>query len=313
MKYKNIPHTDLNVSTIALGTWVLGGQFWGGCKGAEGVDAIQSCLDCGVNLIDTAPVYGNGQSEEIVGKAIAGRRDHVILATKCGLITQGKNITNNLKATSITEEVEKSLRRLKVDMIDLYQCHWPDPQTPLEETMDALNQLKQSGKIRYIGVSNFDLKLFKDVLGLADIVSTQNHFSILERTIEEELLSYCDDNQISVLTYGALGGGVLTGKYEQPPSFKGQDARSFFYKYYEGEAYQRVDSLISELKAMGKPLNQIAINWVRQKRGVTSVLVGCRNAKQVQDNMQAANWELTDEEIDKINELSRMMHDRQYH
>lgn len=300
MKYKKIPNTDLEISVISLGTWVFGGDSWNGAKDEESIQAVYCAIDSGINLIDTAPIYGNGKSEEIVGKAIKNKRAKVILATKCGLISKDKKIYFNLSAESIKKEIEDSLKRLQVDYIDLYQCHRPDPNTPIEETMTALKQLQAQGKIRYIGVSNYELGQLKEAMEFAKIVSTQNHYSILERTFENDLLDFCGKNKVGILTYGALGGGILSGKYTEAKNFKGSDARNFFYKYYNKDSFSKIQTLLNIFKEINKPFNQTAINWLRQKDAVTTVLAGCRNAKQVLENVKAVEWDLTQEEIDKI-------------
>lgn len=304
MRYKRIGNTDLDVSVISLGTWVFGGDNWGGVNEKECIDAVSTALECGVNLIDTAPIYGYGVSEEIVGKAVKGRRDKVIIATKCGLIGKGTGITNNLKPDSIKSEMEGSLKRLGVDYVDIYQCHWPDPDTPIEETMTEMNRLKSEGKIRYIGVSNFNLDLLKQASSFTDIVTLQNPYSLLERSIEKEALTYCQEKGIGILAYGSLGGGILSGKYRKPTTFKGSDARSFFYKYYAGEGFKKTAKIVNLLKEISvkisKPLNQIALNWIRQKEAVASAIVGCRNAEQARMNALSATWELSEEDSDSL-------------
>ena len=304
MRYKKIPNTDLNISVISLGTWVFGGDNWNGVKEKDCIDAVTVALECGINLIDTAPIYGYGISEETIGKAIKGKRDKVIIATKCGLIGTGTNITNNLKPDSIKKEIEQSLKRLGTDYIDIYQCHWPDPNTPIEETMAEMNRLKKEGKIRYVGVSNFGVEILKQAKNSADIVTLQSHYSLLERLIEKEILPYCREKGIGIITYGSLGGGILSGKYKKPPSFKSFDARSFFYKYYQGEGFKKASEVVNILKEISvktkKPINQIALNWVWQKEGIASAIVGCRNAEQAKMNALSATWELSQEDIEKL-------------
>lgn len=211
MYYRCIPKSDLRVSVLGLGTWVFGGDAWGGSDEKECLNVVSAAIDSGINLIDTAPIYGYGRAETIVGKAVTKKRDKVLLATKCGLVWQGKRIRHDLTRRSVFQELEDSLKRLGVEYIDLYQCHWPDPQTPVEETMQALNELKKQGKIRYIGVSNFDAQLLKESLYLADIVSLQSQYSLLKRDLEKELIPFCHQHKVGILTYGVLGGGILTG------------------------------------------------------------------------------------------------------
>lgn len=294
----------LNVSPICLGTWVFAGDAWGGSKENDCMGAVSCALDRGINFIDTAPIYGYGRAEEIVGRAIQAKRDKVILATKCGLRWEGKKIRIDLSPASIKAEIDASLKRLNVDMIDLYQCHWPDPKNPIEKTMECLLKLKEQGKIKHIGVSNFDGKQLQAACDSAQIVTLQNQYSIVERSIEKEAVDSAVKNNVGILTYGSLGGGVLTGKYQQEPKFAKGDPRSFFYHFYRGEKFEQINAMLETLKSFGKPLNQIAINWLRQKSAVTSVIVGCRNAEQVEKNIGALDWELTSEQQQAIDVLN---------
>lgn len=303
MKYTKIPKTNLEVSVLALGTWVFGGEMWAGSTETDCLEAVTRALDSGVNLIDTAPIYGNGRSEQIVGKAIKGKRHSVVLATKCGLIREGKKVQINLNPKSIRQEINESLRRLQVDYLDLYQCHWPDTTVAINETLAELNKIKEAGKIRYIGLSNYDLQQLKGAVAFGEIVTLQSHFSLLERSPGKEIVPFCQHKDIGVLAYGSMGGGVLTGKYPAPPKFDTADARNFFYKYYQADIFKKVQSLLAHLREVDYPLNQIAINWVRQQPGVTSVLVGCRNAQQASENFKAADWELSPAQVQKISSI----------
>lgn len=288
---------------ISLGTWVFSGDMWGSVKDDESISSVKAAFDQGINLIDTAPIYGFGKAEEVVGKAIQGKRDQIILATKCGLIKKNSKIIVDLSPKSIQMEIEASLKRLRVDCIDLYQCHWPDPNIPIEKTIDTLLKIKQQGKIRHIGFSNFGVALMKEARKLTEVVSLQNQYSLLERAVESDILPYCCEDKIGVITYGSLAGGILSGKYQEQPSFRNGDARDFFYKYYQGEPFLKTTEILEKLKGIGKPLNQIAINWVRQQRGITSVIVGCRNPKQVKDNAEAVTWELSSTELQQIRKI----------
>ncbi|MFH1856015.1 MAG: aldo/keto reductase [Candidatus Omnitrophota bacterium] len=304
MRYKKIPKANLNVSVISLGTWVFGGGEWGPADEKECVESVNAALECGINLIDTAPVYGGGLSEQIVGKAIKGERDKVIIATKCGLIGRGKNMRIDLTPRSIREEIEGSLKRLGMDYVDIYQCHWPDENTPVEETMAEMLRLKKEGKIKHIGVSNFDLPLLEKAIAVAEIAVVQNHYSLLERSIEKDFLPFCEKNEIGVLSYGSLGGGILTGKYAKQPSIGKGDARSFFYKFYKGEEFAKSLKVINVLKEIssknGKPLNQIALNWINQKKGVVCAIAGGRNRDQARMNALSADWLLDEEDLKKL-------------
>lgn len=304
MKKNKIGKTGLEVTPLTLGTWVFGGAMWSGAKEDECIAAVKAAIDAGINCIDTAPIYSEGVSEEIIGKAIKGRREKVILATKCGLKPMGgTQIDVCLEPSFIMEEIENSLRRLQTEYIDLYQCHWPDDHVGLEDTFAALSKLKKDGKIKYIGVSNYGKDRIEHALQYAEIVSSQDQYSLLSREVESELLPYLREESIAFLAYGPLAGGILTGKYDKPPKFKKNDARTFFYKFYEGDPFKRVQRILDGLKTIGKPVHEIALNWVRQQPGVTTVLVGCRTPAQVQANVKALQWELSAEQLKMINGL----------
>ncbi len=297
--------TGWDVSVIALGTWVFGGTNWGETPQRELVDAVHAAQDQGINLIDTAPVYGNGKAEKIIGIALKKRRDAFYIATKCGLVGKGKQTRHDLSRASIFREIDGSLERLRTDHVDLYQCHWPDPDTPIEETMTALRDLQKAGKIRAIGVSNFDADLLKRSCARTAVATYQGQYSLLARALENEILPFVQKNEMGFLAYGALGGGILTGKYRQIPRFAANDARSFFYPFYQSEdqkSQKRLERLAG-LKDRLQPLNQVALNWVRQKPGVLSVIAGCRNRQQVRQNAGAADWDLTPDQTQKLEVL----------
>lgn len=310
MEHRRLGKSELNISVIGLGTWAIGGTFWGAIDEAEAIAAIQKAIDSGITLIDTAPIYGNGRSEETIGKAIKGRRQQVIIATKCGARLKGIKLINDLTPKSIRKEVEVSLKRLGTDVIDLYQCHFPDPNTPIEDTMAEMAKMKAEGKIRYIGVSNFDVALLQKAKKVAPVTSNQVQYSLLNRGIEKELLPFCQEQDIGILAYGPMGGGILTGKYKKIPKFGKGDARTFFYSYYQEPYWSKVQTLLKALEQLsarhGKPVSQVAINWVRQQPGITSALVGARSPKQAEANAAAGSWQLSAEEMASIKKtLSR--------
>jgi aryl-alcohol dehydrogenase-like predicted oxidoreductase len=304
MDFRKLGKSELNVSVVGLGTWPIGGSFWGASDDAEAVAAIRKAIDSGINLIDTAPVYGNGKSERLVAKAIKDRRQQVIIATKCGLHFKGSTSIYDLKPASIRQELEASLKRLDTDVIDLYQCHWPDPATPIEETIGEMAKMKAEGKIRAIGVSNFDAALTEKAQKVAPIASNQVPYSMLNREIEKELVPFCKEQDIGILAYGPLGGGILSGKYKEIPKFRRNDARTFFYNYYEEPLWSRVQALIKELEKIAerhnKPTTQVAINWLCQQPAVTSALVGAKNPRQAEANAAAGDWQLSAEELASI-------------
>jgi len=304
MHYRKLGSSRLKISVVSLGSWVFGGDQWGETDDKESIATIQKAIDLGINLIDTAPVYGSGHSEEVVGKAIKGRRDQVFIATKCGLQRKGKTYKRSLKPSQIRKDLEGSLSRLKVEWIDLYQCHWPDPNTPIEETLEEMVKMQSEGKINYIGVSNFDLPLLEKAIKVAPIVSIQPQFSLLERSIEKDILPFCREKGIGVMTYGSLASGILSGKYEKQPTFKKTDARNFFYPFYREPYWSLSRTLISEIRKIaqekGKPIAQVAINWVIQQPGVTAAIVGARTPEQVKINAGSGEWKLSRDELKRI-------------
>lgn len=304
MRYKRLGNSDLVVSVVGLGTWAIGGDFWGSVDDALSIKTIQRAIDCGINLIDTAPAYGNGHAERIVGEAIKGRRDKVIIATKCGVLRDGPRFIRTLKPETIRKEIDESLRRLGVDVIDLYQIHWPDKNTPLEDSVNELVKLRQAGKFRYLGVSNFDTKLMEQIISMTDIVSLQPQYSLLERSIEKDVLPFCREKGIGVLTYGSLGGGILTGKFKERPKLEKGDHRDRFYPFFHeplwSKAMQLVDVLREIAYEVGKPVAHVAINWVNQQEGVTSALVGAKTPEQAEQNAGAGEWELSEEHLKRI-------------
>lgn len=303
MKYNNLPGLAEEVSAIGLGTWVFGGENWGGADDESCVQAVQEAFSRGVNFIDTAPFYSDGLSEQIIGRAIAGKRDKFFVATKCGLVRRVRIPMIDLSPRSIMAEADLSLSRLKCDIIDLYQTHWPDKLVPVEKTMEAMVKLQSQKKIRHIGVCNYDLPLLKRAVKAAPVRTLQVQYSLIDREIEKDILPYCIEHNVGVITYGSLGGGILTGKYQKPPQVGKFDARSMFYKFFEGAKFDQVKKGLEELKEFGWPLNQLALNWVRQQPGIMTVLAGCRLPSQVISNMSAADWELSKVEIEAIRKI----------
>src|ERR1700739_2358512 len=227
MELADIPGTSLKVSRVAIGTWAIGGWMWGGTDEAESISTIRSALDHGINVIDTAPAYGFGRSEEIVGKAIAeGRlRDRVVIPNKVGLEWQDGKVFRNASRGRIMREAEDSLRRLRTDYIDIYQVHWPDPLVPIEEKADAMQALFDPGKIRAIGVSNFSVAQIERFRRNAELHVVQPPYNLFERKIEREFLPYCQESGLATLTYGALCRGLLSGKLQEDAHFDGDDLR----------------------------------------------------------------------------------------
>ncbi|HPK74376.1 MAG TPA: aldo/keto reductase [Candidatus Latescibacteria bacterium] len=315
MELRQLGKSDLKVTPVVFGAWAIGGWFWGGTDDAEAVTAIRAAVDAGINTIDTAPMYGFGHSEEVVGKALKGIRDKVIVATKCGLrwnrtdgdfhfVAQDEQnrshqIYKVLKPDSIIEECDLSLKRLNVDVIDLYQCHWPDTTTPIADTMGALMKLKEQGKIRAIGVSNFTPAMMRECLNTAPLASDQPKYSLLAREIEADVLPFCRENNIGVIVYSPLAQGLLTGKVTMDRQFAPGDLR-VNTPWFQPQNRQRVLDALGRIRPIADAhratLGQVAINWVINTPGVTSAIVGARNAAQVRENVHAAEFRLSEEE-----------------
>jgi aryl-alcohol dehydrogenase-like predicted oxidoreductase len=303
MKFNTFPGTNELVSSIGLGTWVFGGENWGGSNDDESRAAVIQAIDLGINFIDTAPFYGDGLAETLIGAAIEGHRDKVFIATKCGVIRENGRIFKSLKPASIDREIDLSRKRLGTDIIDLYQCHWPDDETPVETTMDRLLQWQRKGAIRYIGVSNFGLDLLQRACAVAPVATLQIQYSLLSRTAEQDLLPFCRARGIGVIAYGALGGGVLSGKYRKTPVFGKWDARKMFYHWDERSVFNKASGIIEALQATGQEPSQAALNWVRQEPGLITVLAGCRTPAQVRANALSAQWDLTPQQRDYLSRL----------
>lgn len=309
MKYVKLKDSEIEISVITLGTWAIGGSHWGPHDEENAARAIEAALENGINAIDTAPVYGDGHAEELIGKVIKGKRDRVFLATKCGLNIYKRTYERDLSPAYIETDLNGSLRRLGTDHIDLYQCHWPDPRTPVEETMGALTRFQQQGKIRHIGVSNFSASELSEALRVVPIFSAQPHYSLLERSCEKDLLPLCVKNGINVFPYGSLGAGMLTGKYRECPRFTKGDARSFFYRFFKPKYWPGVRRLIDAVEEIaaqkGVRPGAVALSWLLARPGVRSVIAGARSAAQVKENIANVPVSLTEEDLRVLEERSR--------
>ena len=298
---------SLEISKIILGTWAIGGSSWGGTNEKEAADAIEACFETGVTTIDTAPAYGNGKAEEIICKALKGRREKIIIATKCGLDMEAK-AAKNLSPAFIEKDLNNSLRRLETDYIDLYQCHWPDSNVPISETMGALMKLKQDGKILNIGVCNFNASQIEEAAKHAPLFSYQPQYSLLERGIDKGELPLCAQKGIKVITYGSLGAGLLSGKYSAPPVFEKSDARSFFYRFFKEKYWNDVNRLIEELRIIAREKESqpghIALAWTLSRPGVSAVIAGARNTEQLLDNVKALSVKLSPDEMERLDKIS---------
>ena len=318
MEKRQLGRSSLEVTTVGLGCWVMGGWMWGGSDDDRSVAAVRKAVELGVGFIDTAPVYGHGRSEELVGRALEGMRDEVVLATKCGLVwppregrghfvgPDGVPIYNNLEPDSIAQECEDSLRRLRTDVIDVYQCHWPDPGSAMDDSMSALLKLREQGKIRAIGVSNFSVDLMRGCLNVGRIESDQPQYNMLDRSIEAEILPFCREQGIGIIAYSPLGRGILTGKVTMDRTFEEGDHRANL-PWYRPNNRQRALDLLDKIRPIaeghGATLAQLAASWVISQEGVTTAICGARTPEQVAENVQAGELKLADSELAEIRRL----------
>ncbi len=324
MLHRPVGKLNVDASVVALGCWAIGGWMWGGNDENQAIKTIHAAIDSGINFLDTAAVYGFGRSEEIVGKALRGKRDKVILATKCGLVwdrTDGDfhfysddkhpvkgpakyAIYKCLKPDSIISEVERSLKRLQTDYIDLYQTHRQDSTTPVDETKETLEKLKKQGKIRAIGVSNVTLDHLK---AYGDIDSDQESYSMLDRQIEQNgIRDYCREHNIAILAYSPMARGLLTGKLTEDRVFNEGDQRKD-NPLFSVERRKKINAMLAEFTNIARAHNatttQIVIAWTFNQPGITHVLCGARTPQQAIENAQAGSIKLTPAEIASVNDI----------
>lgn len=322
MEYRTLSDSDLRLSAITFGAWAAGSWMWGKTERTDAVNAIRTAYDHGVTSIDTAPIYGQGTSEEIVGEAIRDiPREKVQILTKFGLrwdLPKGKfymktkdndgrfiDVYKYAGKESVIEECENSLKRLGTDYIDLYQIHWPDVTTSVEETFEAVERLLEQGKIRYAGVCNYDASLVEKANQVVNIVSNQVPFSMVNRNIEEETLPWCIANNKSVLAYSPMERGLLTGKIKPGHKFAEGDHRKI-HPSFKDEHIQKVNQFLKAIQPVADnhqaTLAQLVLRWTLEQKGITIVLAGARNADQAIQNAKAADVSLTMDELEFINQ-----------
>ena len=314
MLKRQIGRSGIETSAIGLGSWAIGGWMWGGTDEAQSISAIRASIDAGVSLIDTAPAYGQGLAEEIVGKAIEGRRDKVVLATKCGLVWhvrkgnhffdyEGRPVHRYLGPESIVYEVEQSLKRLRTDYIDHYITHWQDPTTPISETMEALEKLKAHGKIRSIGASNTSAAEVEAYAAAGQIDAIQEEYSMVKRGIEATLVPVCLKHGISVLSYSSLALGLLSGGIGPDRAFTGDDHRRDNPRF-SLENRRKVAAFMNDIAPLAADLGatkaQLVIAWTVQQPGITFSLCGARNPQQAIENAKAGRLRLSPDAIAAI-------------
>ncbi len=310
MQTRQLGNSDMQITPVGFGAWAIGGGDWAFAWGAqddnESVEAIQRALDLGMNWIDTAAVYGLGHSEEIVARALRGRSDKPYIFTKCSLVwNEQRQVSNSLKAASLRHELEASLRRLEIETIDLYQIHWPNPEVEIEEGWRTLADFQTEGKVRYIGVSNFNVEQMKRAQAIAPVTSLQPPYSMLRRGIEQDILPYAQEQNIGVIVYSPMASGLLTGAMtpERVQNFPPDDWRRRAGDFQEPNLSRNL-KLVEELRKIGerqgRTPGEVAIAWTLRHPAVTAAIVGGRNGKQVEGVVGAADFRLSPAEIEEI-------------
>lgn len=317
MRYKHFKNAGADISALTVGTWGIAGAnsagvSWGDVDTKESIAAVRRMVENGVNMVDTAPIYGEGHSEEVVGQALKGIRDKVYLTTKFGSYINHFTGTSvrDCKYNTVEREIDESLKRLQTDYIDFYVMHWPDVNTPIEETMAAVNMLKEKGKIRFIGMSNSPKELIMEAQKYAKIDVIQPPFSMVNQT-ERELMEWAETQGIGTMTYGSLGAGILAGAIRECPEYDPKDMRLVFYPFFKEPTFSKIMELLKTLDAIAeeheKPVAQVSINWSTQKSFVSTALTGVNTPAQADENCSAFDWELTEEEIARIDsEIKRL-------
>ncbi len=312
MQTRKLGSTDLVLTTVGLGTWAMGGPWqygWGPQDDGEAVATILAALDLGINWIDTAPVYGVGHSEELVGRALRQTKHKPFIATKCGrLWNEKKELIPYLKRDSIRRECEASLRRLGVERIDLYQMHWPDPLEDIEEAWEEMALLAAEGKVRYLGVCNYDVEQLERVRKIYPVASLQPPYSMLRREPEKELLGYCSVHNIGVVAYSPMQRGLLTGAFsrERLAALAPDDHRRRMPEFQEpafSASLELVEGLKKTAEHRSRTVAQLAISWVLRRPEVTAAIVGARRPSQIRETVAAADWNLSRQDIAEIEKL----------
>ncbi len=304
MEYVKLGLTDLEVSRIGFGCWAIGGHGYGNVDDNESIRAIKIALDLGINFFDTADVYGFGHSEEILCKGLGFKRNEVVIASKFGVNWDERgNTFKDCSPKRVVEALENSLRRLKMDVIPLYQIHWPGPNIPLQETMEALLACQRAGKIKYIGCSNFEKALIEQLLKIGRIDSLQSLYNLLDRSVERDILPTCKKFNMSFIAHSPLARGFLSGKYEPNHNFCGSDTRGKS-PYFSSKKFNEKKQLLDTIKKIGehygKTISQVALRWVLDNPLITYAIVGIKNVNQLKENVVSADWRLSAEDFTKL-------------
>ena len=303
MEYRKLGSTDCLISRLGFGCAPASGYDYGPVDESSWIDAVQAALDCGVNFFDVAEVYGFGHVEELLSRALGEKRHDVVIATKCGLVwDEHLQVRRDCSPRRVIQALDDSLRRLRVDVIPLYQIHWPDPDTPIEETLDALALCQKHGKIRHIGVSNFPMELLRQASEISRIDSLQFAYNLLAREVETDILPWCGATNTSGLAHSGLARGLLTGKRPMGSRFEGRDTRNRS-PYFSEEGRAQKEHLLDTLRQLGqrngRSVSSVALRWVLENPQVSAVLVGIKTREQLEDNLGAVGWQLesTDREL----------------
>jgi aryl-alcohol dehydrogenase-like predicted oxidoreductase len=319
LRTKKLGHTDLQLTNIGLGTWAIGGpcQFgWGPQDDSQAIAAILTALEKGINWIDTAPIYGLGHSEELIGRALRQTSQKPLIATKCSLLWDKKGLkVNCLKSGSVRRECHASLKRLGVEVIDLYQIHRPIPDEDIEEAWEEMTRLIEAGHVRYLGVSNFNAEQIERVQQIHPVASLQPLYNMLHREIEDKMLGHCAEHNIGVIVYSPMQRGLLTGSfsYERLKSLPDDDYRKKTRDFQEplfSATLDLVEGLCNIANQNGRTPAQLAISWVLRRKEVTAAIVGARSPGQIAETVQAGGWTVADEDIEKIEQLLKQRQEK---
>ncbi len=310
MEYRKLGSLELEVSALGLGTWAFGGdRWWGPQNEIDSISTLSRTIEEGINFIDTAPVYGRGHSEKLIGKFLKekGLREKIVLATKLGLSWEKKKIYHNLKRERMWEEIDESRKRLQTDYIDLYQVHWPDPETSIKETAQTMYEFYKKKLIKAVGVSNYSVEQMQKFMKYCPLHTLQPPYNMFRREIEREIVPFCIENNISIISYIPLHSGILTGKFffnavRIPNDLCRKNHRDLKEPYYSlnKEVLKEIKDIAS---TYNKTLTQFVLNWTYHRRGISSILVGARNIKQLEENLGAVDWYIREDDSKKVEKI----------
>lgn len=309
MKYVDFGKTGMNVSALTLGTWGMGGAGWDVYDEEQKADTVKAALEQGINFIDTAPAYNNGEAERFLGRTLKklGARNELYLATKVGnFFTKEKTYVHDSSYDKILQQCDESLINLQTDHIDLMLIHWPDPNTPFEETMDAMNRMKKEGKVLHVGVSNFSIEQMKEIGQYGDIEAYQPQYSMVYRN-SEDIIRWAAQEGMGIMTYGSLGGGILTGRYRTPQEYPAGDNRNRFYKHFHEPMFSKVMKLLEVMDEVsarngGIPLSELALLWNLSKPFVSTCIVGAQKRERIEEDARGFDLEISPEDMQLLDE-----------